>query len=51
MFGPDCSFVLSRDVHDLVRDDPCRLVRQVKKIPLLETAANNRKTPASLSGR
>ena len=31
--------------------DPCRLVRQVKKIPLLELVTKNRKTPATSRGR
>jgi len=39
------------EAHDTVRADPCRLVRQVKKIPSLELTQNGRKTPATLCGR
>jgi|GEM_PF-5125861 len=35
----------------IVRDDPCRLARPVKKIPSLELVNNNRKTPATSCGR
>jgi hypothetical protein len=27
--------------HGMIRDDPCRLVRQVKQIPLLELITND----------
>ena len=37
--------------HGMVRDDPCHLVWQVKKIPWLESIAKEYKTPASLPGR
>jgi hypothetical protein len=35
----------------MVRDDPCRLVRQVKEMPSLELVTNDRKTPATSCGR
>ena len=37
--------------HGMVRDDPCHLAWQVKKIPWLEFIAIECKTPASSSGR